>query len=69
MISIGVKMKEYKVTMFEVVENVPYFYSINVTCQDVATEIWLNSEYKNVWDVTEIQGMEAQFFEGGNYVT
>lgn len=50
----GRKMKEYKVTMFEVVDNIPHFYSISVSCQDVATEIWLNPEYKNVWDVKEM---------------
>ncbi len=47
-------MKTYKVTMFRVIENHPEFYSINVICRDVATEIWLNPKYKNVWDVTEI---------------
>jgi len=47
-------MKIYKVTMFRVVGNHPEFYSINVACKDVATEIWLNPNYKNVWDVTEI---------------
>lgn len=47
-------MKEYKVTMFEVVDDKPHFHSINVTCNDVATEIWLNPTYRNVWEVIEI---------------
>lgn len=47
-------MKKYKVTMFEVIDNKPHFYSINVVCTDMATEIWLNPMYKNVYEVTEI---------------
>jgi hypothetical protein len=48
-------MKNYKVTMFEVINKEPKFYSVNVTCNDVATEIWLNPQYKNVWEVEEIK--------------
>ena len=47
-------MKNYKVTMFEIVDKKPCFYSITVVCNNVATEIWLNPEYKNVYDVEEI---------------
>jgi len=49
-------MKNYKVTMFELINKEPKFYSINVACNDVATEIWLNRLYKNVWEVEVIKG-------------
>ena len=47
-------MKNYKVTMFNVVNKEPQFYSVTVTCEDVAKEIWLNPQYKNIWEVEEI---------------
>ena len=46
-------MKNYKVTMFEIIKEEPKFYSVNVACNDVATEICLNPQYKNVYDVEE----------------
>lgn len=48
-------MKNYKVTMFNVIEGEPQFYSINISCTDAATEIWLNPQFKNIYDVEEIQ--------------
>lgn len=47
-------MKNYKVTMFNVVDGEPQFYSVNVACSDVATEVWLNPQFKNVYEVEEI---------------
>lgn len=48
-------MKKYKVTMFNVIDGKPQFYSINISCTDAATEIWLNPQFKNIYDVEEIQ--------------
>ena len=48
-------MKKYKVTVFDIIEGEPKFYSIDVTCNDVATEIWLNSQYKHILEVEEIK--------------
>lgn len=48
-------MKTYKVTMFNVINGEPQFYFVNVECDDVATEIWLNPQYKNIWEVEPIK--------------
>lgn len=47
-------MKKCKVTMFEVINKEPRFYFITVFCNDIATDIWLNPVYKNIWDVEQI---------------
>ena len=47
-------MKNYKITMFNVVEGEPQFYSVNVACEDVSTEVWLNPEFKHVYEVEEL---------------
>ena len=46
-------MKRYKVTMFEIIDGKPKFYSIKVYCKDVATDVWLNPQYRNVYEVEE----------------
>ena len=47
-------MKRYKVTMFAIIDKKPEFYSVTVSCEDVATEVWLNPLFKNVYEVEEI---------------
>lgn len=47
-------MKNYKVTMFALIDKKPHFYSVNISCEDVATEVWLNPMYENIWEVEEI---------------
>ena len=54
-------MKNYKVTMFNVVDGEPQFYSVNVSCHDVATEVWLNPQFKNVYEVEEICQQKSDF--------
>lgn len=47
-------MKKYIVTMFRIVNKELMFHSVSVTCSDPAIEIWLNPQYKNIFEVKEI---------------
>ena len=47
-------MKDYKVTMIEIVDGKQQYNSVYVTCEDAATDIWLNPKFKNIFEVEEL---------------
>lgn len=47
-------MKEFKVTLFKIINKIPVCYTTIISCEDPATEIWLNPMFKNVLEVQQI---------------
>ena len=51
-------MQKYSVTMWRIVDGKPSFYTVNICCKDAATEIYLNPEFKNIYEVKEINAIK-----------
>ena len=54
-------MKKYSVTMWTMIDGKPSFYNVSVCCEDAATEIYLNPEFKNIYEVNEINSVKKVY--------